>query len=251
MRDGPGREGPESEIAVAPGVVISDTLCVYLEGPGAVIVSDIHLGMEAAAQAEGAFFPRRQKPVILKRLKRIVDRFRPELFVINGDFKHNFGRDMRREMDEVAQVHDYLDSKTDVVLTRGNHDNFMRSILPDVQLPDKAHVGSGFVCHGHRALPALERFKGLKVLGHEHPALKLQDSVGARVSAPAFVFDERSLTLVLPALSPLAAGTDILRNVPRSPFLRMLDRRRFRLFAVSEQGILDFGRAGELEAALE
>jgi len=90
----------------------------------------------------------------------------------------------------------------------------------------------------------------LKVLAHEHPALKLQDSVGARVSAPAFVFDEASRTLVLPALSPLAAGADILREGPRSPFLRMLDRRRFRLFAVSEQGILDFGSAGVLEAAM-
>ena len=260
MRDGEGRPGPridgsrrngsDGELEVAPGVMISSALCVYLEKPAAVIVCDLHLGMEAAAQAEGAFFPKRQKPVLMKRLERILDRFRPELFVIDGDFKHNFGRDMRHEMEEVKEVFDHLDSRTQVVLTKGNHDNYLKNILPDTPLPGSTLVGDSFVCHGHRDLPALESFNGLKVLAHEHPALKLQDSVGARVSAPAFVFDEASRTLVLPALSPLAAGADILREGPRSPFLRMLDRRRFRLFAVSEQGILDFGSAGVLEAAM-
>jgi metallophosphoesterase superfamily enzyme len=107
------------------------------------------------------------------------------------------------------------------------------------------------VCHGHVDLPALRRFKGLKVLAHEHPALKLRDPVGAVVSAPAFVFEEGSGTLVVPALSPLAAGADMLRQQARSPPLRRLDRRRFRIFAVSDQGLLDFGTIGLLDAVME
>jgi putative SbcD/Mre11-related phosphoesterase len=247
---GIGKDQIAGKLTIAPGVVISSALCVYLEEPGAVIVADLHLGMEAAAEAEGAFFPRRQKPALMKRLKRILDEFRPRLFVIDGDFKHNFGRDRRREMDEVREVFDYLDSRTQVALTRGNHDNFLKNILPDEPLPRWTRVGDCFVCHGHQDLPQLGHFGGLKVLAHEHPALKLRDSVGATISAPAFVFDDASRTLVLPALGPLAFGTDVLQDGPRSVHLRRLDRRRFRIFAASEQGILDFGTADNIKAAM-
>lgn len=244
-------EGPVKDLRLAPGVVISNALCAYLEGPGAVIVSDLHLGMEAVAAADGAYFPRRQKPVIMNRLKLILDRFRPELFVIAGDFKHNFSANLGQEMDEVREVFEYLDSRTQAVLTKGNHDNYLRSLLPDVPLPDSARVGASFVCHGHRDLPALRRFKGLKIIGHEHPALKIRDAIGAPVSAPAFIFHEDSRTLVVPAISPLASGADVLRAGPRAPPLRRLDRRQFRLFAASEHGILDFCTVGRLESLME
>ena len=99
---------------------------------------------------------------------------------------------------------DMLDSRTRVALTKGNHDNYLKNILPDEPLPRWTQVGDCLVCHGHQDLPRLGRFKGLKVLAHEHPALKLRDPVGAVVSAPAFVYDEASRTLVIPALGPLA-----------------------------------------------
>lgn len=243
-------ERPEKELCIAPGLVISNALCAYLEGPRAVIVSDLHLGMEAVAAADGAYFPRRQKPVIMRRLKDILNRFRPKLFVIAGDFKHNFSANLGQEMDEVREVFEYLDSRTRVVLTRGNHDNYLRTLLPDVPIPDSVRVGACFVCHGHKDLPALGRFRGLKLIGHEHPALKLRDAIGAPVSAPAFIFHQASRTLVVPAISPLAVGADIVRAGPIAPPLRRLDRRQFRIFAASEQGILDFRTVGMLGSSI-
>lgn len=248
--DGPGSGRTRREVDLAPGVTLSDTLCVYLEGAKAVVVADLHLGVESAG-ADGAYYPRRQKPVLMRRLGAILERFRPELFVINGDFKHDFAAGLRRERDEVGDVFDFLDSRTQVVLTKGNHDNFLGGLLSGAPLPTSTRVGGCFVCHGHQDLPALRRFSMFKLLGHEHPALKLRDPVGAVVTAPAFIYDETSRTVVLPALSPLAGGTDLLRTAPLSPYLRRLDRRLFRIFAASEQGLLDFGTLGMLEAMEE
>jgi len=230
-----------AEIAIAPGISISETLCAHIEGPGAVVVADLHLGMEAAAEAEGAFFPKRQKPLLMGRLKRILDRFHPRSLVIAGDFKHNFGRDKKREMDEVREVFDFIDSRTQVVLTKGNHDNYLQNILPREPLPGWIEIGGCMVCHGHIVTPRLARFGGPRILAHEHPALKLQDPVGAVVSAPAFVWGERDRTLVLPALGPLALGTDVVGRGFRSPFLRMLDRNKLSVFAATGTGLLDFG----------
>jgi len=84
------------------------------------------------------------------------------------------------------------------------------------------------------------------VVAHEHPALRIRDGVGGRASAPAFVHDIASGTLVLPALSPIAAGSDILRGGLLSPVLRALDRDGFRIIAATGKGLLDFGEAGPL-----
>jgi hypothetical protein len=250
------REKPEAvldpavlQLEIAPGVVLSSALCVFLEEPQAAIVADIHLGMEAAAEADGAFFPMRQRPLLMKRFKKILDLHRPRIVVIAGDFKHNFGRDRMREMEEVREVFEYLDSKVQVAITRGNHDNYLKNILPDEPLPRLVRVGGCIVCHGHLELPEMARFDGLRIIGHEHPALKLRDPVGALVSAPAFMFDEASCTLVVPALGPLAFGSDVLGKGSGSPVLRRLDKDRLRIFAVGGAGIMDFGTAGGIRAA--
>ena len=107
-------EAPELE--VLPGVLLSNLFCVWLEAERTLVTADLHLGMEGVAAADGAYFPRRQKPVIEKRLGAMLRRFRPELLVVAGDFKHNFGRNLEQEWSEVESVFDYLGSTTEVAL---------------------------------------------------------------------------------------------------------------------------------------
>jgi metallophosphoesterase superfamily enzyme len=56
--------------------------------------------------------------------------------------------------------------------------------------------------------------------------------------------------LVLPALGPLAFGTDLIRVGTGSPHLRGLDRRRWRIFAATGTGMLDFGTVEDIRAAM-
>jgi len=232
---------------LASGLFISDLLCAWLEKDRTCIVADLHLGFEEAAASDGAHFPRRQKPVLLKRLGAILDRFRPTILVIAGDFKHNFGRDRCPGTDEVREVIDYLDSRVDVAFVRGNHDNYLANLLPEgTPIPEIIEVGRFRVAHGHREVPLPDGGTVGTVLGHEHPSLRLRDNVGARASAPEFVFEESSGTLVIPALSPLAPGSDILKGRLLSPPLRRLGRDRLRVVAATGDGLLDFGLAGAL-----
>jgi len=231
-----------------PGIVLSELFCVWLKDEKALVTADLHLGIEGVAAADGAYFPKMQKPVIQKRLEAMLRRYRPELFVIAGDFKHNFGRNLVQEWNEVAAIYDFLSSRTEVALVRGNHDNYLKSIIADVPLPDFLNVGDAIIAHGHRDTEDVAKWKGPRLIAHEHPSLKLRDTVGARVAAPAFLFDEATRTLVLPALSPLAAGSDILRHEPLSPILGALDRRKLRAIAVLAHGLLDFGTVGGLES---
>lgn len=239
--------GAPSQVEVSPGLWISDLLCAWLERERTCIAADLHIGFEAVAASDGAHFPKGQKPVLLKRLEAILERHRPELLVIAGDFKHNFGRNLRRENDEVREVLEYLDSRVDLAFVRGNHDNYLAALLPHgTPVPERMAVGRFRVAHGHREVPLPERGSGGTILAHEHPSLRLRDPVGARASAPAFLYEEQSGTLVIPALSPLAPGSDFLRGRLLSPSLARLGRDRLRVVAVTGDGLLDFGLAGAL-----
>jgi len=89
-------------------------------------------------------------------------------------------------------------------------------------------------------------------MGHEHPAVKLKDDLGATVSVPAFLVTEP--LLVLPAFSPLALGVDVSSYPYLSPILNRTPIDDARVIGVDEkEGLLDFGpmkRLQEISGAL-
>jgi metallophosphoesterase superfamily enzyme len=111
-----------------------------------------------------------------------------------------------------------------------------------VEIVDRLELHGWTIVHGHR-LEDGERF----IIGHEHPAIRLRDEVGASVKVPAFLWGEQ--LIVLPAFSPWAHGNDVTRG-PVSPFLARFDVSRLRVLVPIEDEILDFGELGKLTEAL-
>ena len=205
---------------------------------GLAVVSDHHLGYEGVLQLEGVAIPRRQKAIMLEMLSRIIDKHEPDTIVVNGDFKHNFSRNLDEEWLEVKEVLRFLKERVRLVVVRGNHDNYLATILHDMDIRlRKSYRSGGYTfAHGHWDI----RTAGTVVIGHEHPALKLRDDVGAVVSLPAFVIGRE--VIVLPAFSPLALGTDVSARPFLSPVLNVRDISDARVLAVDEEeGVLDFG----------
>src|SRR3989442_1602912 len=79
--------------------------------------------------------------------------------------------------------------------------------------PARADLGGYTIVHGHEEVSTLHPI----VMGHEHPAVKLKDELGAVVSVPAFLVTDR--LIVLPAFSPLALGVDVSSYPYLSPIL--------------------------------
>lgn len=231
------------EIKVLPGVYATADHALYLEGRRALVVADLHLGYEGALQQQGVSLPRFQKKHILSRLGNLLERYSPDIIVVDGDFKHEFSRNLNEEWREVLEVLDYLGERTEAVMVRGNHDNYLKTILSrrGLELHSSYPLGEYTVAHGHEPLQA----PGPMILGHEHPSMRLRDEVGAMVSLPCFVVSPR--VIVLPAFSPLAYGSDVLRGPYLSPLLDASTVKESRLYAVDEKlGVLDFGRGGDL-----
>src|SRR5206468_10986280 len=106
---------------------------------------------------------------------------------------------------EVKQVLRFLKDRVKPVLVRGNHDNYLATILGDLNLPlnNRADIGGDTIVHGHEEVSTLHP----TIMGPETPRVTLKADLGATVSVPAFLVTEP--LLVLPAFSPLALRVDV------------------------------------------
>jgi len=234
------------ELEVAPGLWATRHFALWLKEEGAVAISDLHLGFEAALAEQGVSIPRFQRREVLGRLARLLDVYEPEKLIIAGDFKHEFSKNLPDEWVEIKQVLRFLQQRTETIVVRGNHDNYLATILGDLRmtLHDRYDLGGCTFVHGHEDVQAL----GTIVMGHEHPAVKLRDPLGATVSVPAFLIAER--VVVLPAFSPLALGVNVASYPYLSPLLNRIDVDAARVVGIDEkEGLLDFGRVSDLVAA--
>ncbi|ASJ06717.1 metallophosphoesterase [Thermococcus pacificus] len=207
-----------------------------------IVIADLHLGYEVSMAREGFYLPRVFHEVV-ESLRTILEKEKPKRLVIDGDLKHSFVPEWREREELKAFVEEVSPLVSELVLVRGNHDVgtiWLREL--GVEVVDELEVGCWKLVHGHKLVEG-ERF----IIGHEHPAIRLRDEVGALVKVPAFLFGED--LIVLPAFSPWAYGNDVLREIV-SPFLRAYDVSRVRVLVPLDDELLDFGELGKLSRVL-
>ncbi|WP_048150057.1 metallophosphoesterase [Palaeococcus ferrophilus] len=207
-----------------------------------LVIADLHVGFEESMVREGHYVPRLLDELI-SSLQGLLGREKPKRLIIDGDLKHSFVP-FRREMRELRAFFEGISGLVDeIILVRGNHDvgvSWIRGL--GVEVVDSLEMGGWKLVHGHK-LEEGERF----IIGHEHPAIRLRDEVGATIKVPAFLAGEE--LIVLPAFSPWAYGNDVTREIV-SPFLRKFDTSKLRVLVPLEGEILDFGELGSLLDAL-
>jgi putative SbcD/Mre11-related phosphoesterase len=240
------------KVDLGDGLEIFDDYCLYIKSTDSIIIADLHLGYEGVMQSEGVFFPRYQKNIILNRLERILDRLSPKEVIVNGDFKHEFSRNLSQEWREVKEVLDFLMKRTEVSMVRGNHDNYLKTILSkdDIELRDAYEKEDIILSHGHHEI--IRKENQILIMAHEHPSIRLRDEIGAGVRLPCFLYDEEAKILVLPAFSPLASGTDVVSTPTDeliSPILKNHGCENFKVYAISDSELIDFKRVEELKRA--
>jgi len=233
-------------VEIFPGLEISSDLCAHLKRDRAVVISDLHIGYESVMEDTGLHLPRIQTSTMREILLRINERFDPEKYIILGDLKHEFSRNLAQEWNEVRLLLGVLQERGEVIVLKGNHDNYLATIASKlgVTLVDEVKMGGIWFVHGH--LPTGRR---PLVMGHEHPSVRLFDSVGAYVKMPCFVHLPRERILIMPAFSPLAYGTDftgLAKERLLSPVLKEADLSAARAYGCSEIGLLSLGPLSKL-----
>ncbi len=176
----------------------------------ALLISDLHLGCEAALEYEGMSIPRMQTRHIRNYLSGLIDNLDVSRIIIVGDLKHNFSRNLEQEWDDVSSFVSDLSSNLSVEVVKGNHDNYLGLILREHSIPlvKELEVCGIRILHGHQG--SLDDRP--TIIGHLHPSIVLRDTAGASVKDNCFLYSEEQSTLVLPAQSILAGGVDVVRQ---------------------------------------
>ncbi|RME55022.1 metallophosphoesterase [Candidatus Woesearchaeota archaeon] len=233
------------KMEIEKGIKIKD-LALIVENT--LVISDLHMGFEEAANKQGVLLPREQFEKTVGRLKSIIQGEKFDKVVILGDLKHEFGKTSETEWRNTLKLIDFLkkDCNT-VILVKGNHDVNIDAIAKkkNVEVVETYKIGNVLFCHGHELL---EDYEGAEiiVIGHEHPAISLRE--GIRVEKfKCFLkgkFEKKTL-IVMPSFNLVTTGTDVLTERLLSPYLEQ-NLSEFEVYIVNEGNVLNFGRIKDL-----
>ena len=226
---------------ILPGVRVTNDRCLILdEGPTAVL-GDLHLGYDSALEEEGMYIPRINTESIRDALNNVLSEYEPKRMVLLGDIKHDFKRSRRDARAEVRKIMKLLTEALEVIVVKGNHDNFLQNILSDIGLTavDHVNIGGFRLEHGHfdsKARPV--------IIGHEHPSIRIPGAVSGGMKIHCFVHQRNDGVIVLPPFSPFSAGNDLVldKRCIMAPALSSSDYPDADIYGVSEVGIIIMGK---------
>ncbi len=151
-----------------------------LDGERALVVADYHAGIEAALRYDGVEIDDRAAER-RERLRALLDRTDPDRLVFLGDLAHHIGEPGGSEREELRALGELVPDRVPVLLVKGNHDGEIESAI-DAEVTDAAGVRIGDVgfAHGHTWPDPDVLCADVVCVGHEHPQVRLEDTVGGR-----------------------------------------------------------------------
>lgn len=220
-----------------------------------IAISDLHLGLEASMTSRGNYIPEFQLEQVKEELSEVREKSVCDRLLINGDLKNQYSTSYS-EREEINELMSFLNEEFDeVIVIKGNHDTFIEETLKEHNLrPLKSFKeGKFFFTHGHETPE--EDWETI-VIGHEHPALALEDNIGITEKVDCLLHLKGNKEIfVLPAYSPISSGTEINRISSKellSPILKDYDIGEFEAYAISrEAGVFNFGKIQDLNRAME
>jgi len=200
-------------------VPVHGSAALHLIDESALILSDLHYGVEAEMLRGGVWVPNRSTSRTEKVLE-LLKQTNSKRLILLGDVKHQVPHNSKQQRTDLEQFFMAVNRIAKVEIVPGNHDGGLVDIIPsDV----KFHKSDGFVIgeigmvHGH-AWPSQEVMNSkVLVMGHEHPALSFRDRLDKLHSEPCWLrapmleherYDKvPEQLIVMPAFGELAGRT--------------------------------------------
>jgi hypothetical protein len=239
-------------------VPVHGSAALHFVDESALLLSDLHYGVEAEMLRGGVWIPNRSTARTEKVLK-LIKQTKSKRLILLGDVKHQVPHNSKQQRTDLEQFFMATIRIATVEIIPGNHDGGLKDIAPSDVIFHKSTgsvIGNIGLSHGH-AWPSQEVMNSeLLVMGHEHPALSFRDRLDKLHSEPCWLrapmiehekYDKVPKQLiVMPAFGELAGRTmnrEPLKGL--GPILRngLADLSKARVETLEG---LDFGELGSL-----
>ncbi len=190
-----------------------------------MILSDLHLGYSDYLLSKGIYSLISESNMIKEITKKIND-FKIDVLVFNGDIIHDFGSFPRRLKNRIfSLVSQCREHNCEPILVVGNHDVQLKYLLQkqdfslDMTFNDKIVFGDVFITHGHKLLDLPEKSKFL-ILGHEHPALLINDAKFKCYLITDYKINGENMgtAIIMPSFFEFVEGTHFSEDNKLSPY---------------------------------
>ena len=215
-------------IEIAPGLRLTGDGAAWLPDEKAIVIADVHVGYELAAQRRGGYLPPIHRGAVIgDRVRAIALAHFAERVIVAGDLRHS-----TRDLDafEHAELEDFaraIGGEVALEVVLGNHDR--GGAIVGRETTGTLRVGPFDIGH----VPPTVVPQRWTICGHLHPRVTVRDETGASARYPCALVGER--LAVLPAFSDWAGGISAGRLV------RSLPLGAWRAYPVSEGVIADLG----------
>lgn len=217
-----------------------------------LVISDLHLGLERSMTYDGSYVPKFQLKDLKEDMRSAVDKTGASRILLNGDLKHEFKYTRFSEKEEIEDFLEFLKTRFDeIIVVKGNHDTFLEEVITGdhVKYTETYLENGALFLHGHSSLSKTEvdDYDTL-VIGHEHPALALEDEIGITEKVDCFLYGKTKNNknlIVLPAFSKISGGSKV-NTIPQDKLLSPVLRNEanvddLKAVAVSrEAGLFEF-----------
>ena len=229
----------------------------YIKSLNALAVADLHLGYEGVMAKKGVLLPKVNLNKITEMLTKALEITFAKKIIVDGDIKNEFSDVDQEEFNELYDFVNFAkNKKVELVLIKGNHDNFVERYKEPFKLEvfrQEAKMSGYLFFHGEE-LPKETKGTKMLIMGHEHPAIGIYNAVGKKEKLACFLFGsyKRIPLLVLPAMNYFAAGTDINLQTSSnllSPVFKHADVDKMKAIAVGYGSTIDFGTIEKLRYA--
>ena len=192
---------------------------LHLPDERALVVADLHYGVEAELLRGGVWVPNRARQRT-ERLLALVSQVGAERLLLLGDVKHQVPHSSHQQKRDLQRMFAALQAAVQVEVVPGNHDGGLRELAPgSVRFhPAKGVVVGNIGLHHGHAWPAPEVVACPQVvMGHNHPVIAFRDRVEKLHTAACWLrvplvagerYDDVGEELVImPAFGELAGRT--------------------------------------------
>ncbi len=210
----------------------------------ALVIADLHIGIEYELRKSGINIPK-QTTKMKREIDRLIKLTNAKHLIILGDVKHIVPGISYQEEADIPEFLNQLKSKIKVSICLGNHDTYLKNIVPDeINIYDSKgfRIEKYGFAHGH-AWPSKSLMScDYLILSHSHPVIQFVDRLGYKVVKPIWIkckLDKNRIKekykirntgklnlIIVPAFNKLLGGQPINDLKQKNEFLGPLMKSR-------------------------